>query len=61
MISSLLREQGKFGDSLRSKSNVGQINEALCKILCHNICVSVRMIHELGVEPAFSGTWMLRY
>jgi hypothetical protein len=25
--------KGKFGDSLRSKSDVGQINEALCKVL----------------------------
>jgi hypothetical protein len=26
--------KGKFGDSLRSKSDVGQSNEALCKVLC---------------------------
>lgn len=31
----------KFGDSVRSKSDTGQINEALCKVLCHNICVLV--------------------
>lgn len=43
--------KGKFGDSLRSKSDVGQINEALCKVLCHNLCVLVRVLHELGVEP----------
>jgi hypothetical protein len=45
--------KGKFGDSLRSKSDVGQINEALCKVLCHNLCVLVRVMHELGVEPSF--------
>ena len=45
--------KGKFGDSLRSKSDVGQINEALCKILCHNICVVVQCIHWLGIEPTF--------
>ncbi len=45
--------KGKFGDSLRSKSDVGQINEALCKVLCHNLCVLVRVMHELGVEPTF--------
>jgi hypothetical protein len=27
----------------------GQINEALAKVLCHNICVLIRD-HELGVE-----------
>src|SRR5207253_8941698 len=26
----------KFGDSLRSKTDVAMVNEALCKILCHN-------------------------
>ncbi len=47
--------KGKFGDSLRSKSDTGQINEALCKVLCHNLCVLVQAMHELGIEPAFSG------
>ena len=47
--------KGKFGDSLRSKSDTGQINEALCKVLCHNICVLVQAIHELGIEPVFEG------
>ncbi len=45
--------KGKFGDSLRSKSDTGQINEALCKVLCHNLCVLVQAMHELGIEPAF--------
>jgi transposase len=45
--------KGKFGDSLRSKSDTGQVNEALCKVLCHNLCVLVRAMHELGIEPAF--------
>ncbi len=45
--------KGKFGDSVRSKSDTGQINEALCKVLCHNICVLVHAIHELGIEPNF--------
>ena len=45
--------KGKFGDSLRSKSDTGQINEALCKVLCHNLCVLVGAMQELGIEPAF--------
>ncbi len=49
--------KGKFGDSVRSKSDVGQVNEVLCKVLCHNVCVLVQAIHELGIEPAFCGAY----
>jgi len=45
--------KGKFDDSVKSKSDTGQINEALCKVLCHNICVLIHAIHALGVEPNF--------
>jgi transposase len=45
--------RGKFGSVLRSKSDTGQVNEVLCKVLCHNICVVVHAMHELGIEPAF--------
>ena len=45
--------KAKFGDSVRSKSDTGMVNEVLCKVLCHNICVLIQAIHELGVEPTF--------
>ncbi|HEX2108959.1 MAG TPA: transposase, partial [Rubrobacteraceae bacterium] len=45
--------KGKFGDSLRSKSDTGQVNEALAKVLCHSICVLIQAIHALGVELNF--------
>jgi len=45
--------KGKFGDAVRSKSNTGMLNEVLCKILCHNICVLIQAIHELGIKPNF--------
>ncbi len=45
--------KGKFGDAIRSKENTAQVNEVLCKVLCHNICVVIQSIHELGIEPAF--------
>ena len=45
--------KAKFGGKLRSKSAVGQINEALCKVLCHNLCVVIQSIHELGIAPTF--------
>ncbi len=44
----------KFGDSLRSKSDVGQIDEALCKVLCHNICVLIQAMRALGIHPILS-------
>jgi transposase len=47
--------KGKFGSALRSKSDTGQINEALCKILAHNICVLIQATHALNVEPVFFG------
>jgi transposase len=45
--------EAKFGKSLRSKSDEGQVNEVLCKVLCHNICVLIQSVHELGIEPNF--------
>lgn len=45
--------KGKFGDSLRSKTETAQINEVLLKFLCHNICVLVQEIHTLGIVPEF--------
>ena len=45
--------KGKFGDSVRSKSDEGMINEVLAKVLCHNLCVLIQSIHELGVSPSF--------
>ena len=41
------------GQRLRSKSLTAQINEALCRVLCHNICVVIQSVHELGIEPTF--------
>lgn len=47
----------KFGDSLRSKSDVGQVNEVLCKVIAHNLCVLIACIHEIGLAiPAFAET-----
>jgi hypothetical protein len=45
--------KAKFGDALRSKTQTAQVNEALCKILCHNICCLIQSIFELGIEPTF--------
>ena len=45
--------KGKLVTWLDPKSDTGQINEALCKVLCHNICVLIQAIHALNVEPIF--------
>ena len=46
--------KAKFGDSVLSKSDTGQMNEALCKVLAHNICCVIQAVHELGIEPGFA-------
>jgi len=45
--------KAKFGDALRSKTERAQINEALCKVLCHNICCLIQSMFELGLKPKF--------
>jgi len=46
--------KSKFGQRLRSKTLTAQVNEALCKVLCHNLCVVIQSVHELGIETTFS-------
>jgi len=43
----------KFGTRLLSKTEIAQFNEVFCKVLCHNICVIVQSMYELGVDPTF--------
>ncbi len=45
--------KAKFRDHVRSKSDVAMANEVLCKIVCHNICVLIQEMYELGIEPEF--------
>lgn len=45
--------KSKFGNKLRSKTRTAQVNEALCKILCHNIVVLIQSMYELGLKPKF--------
>ena len=46
--------KAKFGERLRSKTETAQINEALCKVLCHNLCVVIQSMYELGIAPEFT-------
>ena len=45
--------KSKFGSRIRSKSGVAMVNEVLCKVLCHNLCVLVQSFYELGIEATF--------
>jgi transposase len=45
--------RSKFGERLRSKNETAQINEALTKVLAHNLCVVIQSTYELGITPEF--------
>lgn len=45
--------KAKFGDGLRSRTKTAQINEALCKVLCHNLCCLIQSVFELKIEANF--------
>jgi hypothetical protein len=45
--------KAKFGGFIRSKNPVAQINEVLCKVLAHNLCVLVQSFFEFGMVPEF--------
>lgn len=46
----------KFGDAVRSKTDVAIRNEVLAKVLCRNIAVVIHEMHELGIAPDFAPT-----
>lgn len=45
--------KSKFGERLRCKTETAQVNEALLKVLCHNLCVLIQSSYELGIDPTF--------
>ena len=45
--------KAKFGEKLRSRTKTAQKNEALAKVLCHNLCVIIQSMYELGIDPVF--------
>ena len=44
----------KFGDSVRSKTDIAMKNEVLAKLICHNICCVIQSAYEFGIEPIFA-------
>jgi hypothetical protein len=45
--------KAKFGASLRSKTETAMVNEALRKILCHNLCCLIQSTYELAIAATF--------
>lgn len=44
--------KAKFRDGRRSKTDTAMKNEVLAKLVCHNICVLVQSLYELGINPS---------
>lgn len=45
--------KSKFGGSVRSRLPTAQVNEVLCKVLCHNLTCIVHAIAEFGINVDF--------
>ena len=43
----------KFGENIRSKNPVAQVNEVLCKLIAYNLTVVVHEMFEHGIAPSF--------
>ena len=43
----------KFSDHVRSRTDVAKVNEALAKLVCHNLCCVILSQCELGIEAEF--------
>jgi transposase len=45
--------KSKFGGQMRCKTPVAQMNEALCKVLAHNLCCVIQSVYELNINASF--------
>ena len=43
----------KFGETLKSKNSVAQVNELLAKIIAYNLTVVIHEMYENGINPEF--------
>lgn len=43
----------KQGCNLRTKKDIAQVNEIMCKCLVHNICVLIQEMFEFGIRVDF--------
>ena len=44
----------KFGENIRSRTPVAQVNEVLCKLIAYNLTVVVHEMYENGIAPVFT-------
>jgi transposase len=44
----------KFGENIRSRTSVSQVNEVLAKLICYNLTVVVHEMFENGIAPYFA-------
>jgi transposase len=42
-----------FGDFIRSRTPVAQVNEVLLKVLAHNLRCLIHSMYEIGINPSF--------
>jgi transposase len=45
----------KFGDAIRSRTDVAMLNEVLAKIVCHNLCCVIQEWYKHGIDPTAFG------
>ena len=45
--------KSKFGPFVRARTETARFNEVLAKVLCHNLCVLVKSMYQLGIKPDF--------
>ncbi|MBD0369498.1 MAG: transposase [Pyrinomonadaceae bacterium] len=45
--------KAKFGQRLKCKTPTAQVNEALCKVLAHNLCCVIKSVYELNINASF--------
>jgi transposase len=43
----------KFGETLKSKNHIAQVNELLAKIIAYNLTVVIHEMYENGISPDF--------
>jgi transposase len=44
----------KFGENIRSKNRVAQLNEVRCKLIAYNLTVVAHEMFEKGIAPNFA-------
>ncbi len=45
--------KGEFGEHLRSRTSIAQVNKILAKLIGYNLTVLVREVFENGIAPSF--------